>query len=327
MPGPPEIAAPNHGEKPFTVALTGATGFIGAAVARTCAARGWRIRALFRPASAAKVKNGPPAQLPVEWVEGALEDWRSLAELLAGADGVVHCAGAVRGARWRDFERANVTGTWHLARLAASRDMPPRFLYISSLAAREPQLSYYALSKRRGERALADAAGGMAWAALRPPPVYGPGDREMRPLFAWLGRGVAPLLGGPGARLSLVFAPDLAEAAAAWLASGDAGKRACEVHDGRENGYGWEDIVAIAQGLTGRRVLRLRVPDALLATLAAGNGALARVAGYAPMLTPGKVRELRHPNWVCDNTVLTKATGWRPRFSLEQGLRQTMGWG
>jgi nucleoside-diphosphate-sugar epimerase len=57
------------------------------------------------------------------------------------------------------------------------------------------------------------------------------------------------------------------------------------------------------------------------------NVAVARLIGYAPMLTPGKVRELRHLDWVADNSALTAAIGWQPVFTLEQGLRRTMGWG
>jgi nucleoside-diphosphate-sugar epimerase len=43
------------------------------------------------------------------------------------------------------------------------------------------------------------------------------------------------------------------------------------------------------------------------------------------MLTPGKVRELRHHNWVCDNDALTHKIGWLPQISLEEGLRRTLG--
>jgi nucleoside-diphosphate-sugar epimerase len=43
------------------------------------------------------------------------------------------------------------------------------------------------------------------------------------------------------------------------------------------------------------------------------------------MLTPGKVRELSHPDWVCDNTALSNAIGWAPRVLLPEGLRQTLG--
>jgi nucleoside-diphosphate-sugar epimerase len=44
------------------------------------------------------------------------------------------------------------------------------------------------------------------------------------------------------------------------------------------------------------------------------------------MLTPGKVRELQHFNWVCDNTALNTATGWTPRILLAQGLQRTLQW-
>jgi nucleoside-diphosphate-sugar epimerase len=58
---------------------------------------------------------------------------------------------------------------------------------------------------------------------------------------------------------------------------------------------------------------------------ARANLALARVFRYAPMLTPGKVRELRHPDWVCDDAALRRVTGWAPRFPLEAGMRRTLG--
>jgi nucleoside-diphosphate-sugar epimerase len=44
------------------------------------------------------------------------------------------------------------------------------------------------------------------------------------------------------------------------------------------------------------------------------------------MLTPGKVRELGHANWVCDNAALNSATGWSPQILLPEGLQQTLGW-
>ena len=77
----------------------------------------------------------------------------------------------------------------------------PRFISISSLAAREPHLSPYAESKKKGEEILAKRAGDRPWAVLRPPAVYGPGDKELLPLFRWMFRGIGPVLGPPEARL------------------------------------------------------------------------------------------------------------------------------
>ena len=86
----------------------------------------------------------------------------------------------------------------------------PRFLLMSSLAARMPQLSDYAASKRRGELAVEAAPENLRWTVLRPPAVYGPGDRELLPLFRWVARGIAPLPAGGGGRFSLLYVDDLA---------------------------------------------------------------------------------------------------------------------
>ena len=116
----------------------------------------------------------------------------SLRRLVDGADAVVHCAGVVRGADQADFERVNVDGVARLVRSAAEQHPKPRFLLVSSLAAREPGLSQYAASKRKGEAALASESDGMPWAVIRPPAVYGPGDREILAAFPMDGEGHCP---------------------------------------------------------------------------------------------------------------------------------------
>ncbi len=135
-----------------TIAITGATGFVGAVLTRRLAAAGRKIRALIRPASTHK----RPADIDVKWIEGDLENSESLRRLVHGADAVVHCAGAVRGATRAQFNRVNVDGLARLVKLAVAQHPTPPFLLISSLAAREPQLSHYAASKREGEEVLAE---------------------------------------------------------------------------------------------------------------------------------------------------------------------------
>lgn len=305
------------------VALTGATGFIGGVLAQRLRAAGWSVRALRRPAAGRRA----PAGVELDWVEGALEDEESLGRLVEGVYAVVHCAGAVRGRTQADFERVNVNGVERLARRAAGQSAPPRFLLLSSLAAREPQLSFYAASKRAGERVLLQEAGarGMPWLVLRPPAVYGPGDRELLPLWRCMARGVAPLLGSADARFSLLYVDDLAAAVLHWLARAACEPGIFELHDGRPGGYTWNEVVNTAARVFARRVRRIPVAAPLLRGLAVGNVLAARLGGYAPMLTPGKVRELRHPDWVCDNTALGRALDWSPQVMLEEGLRRTLG--
>ncbi len=308
---------------PSLVALTGATGFIGAALLAHLVDGGWRVRALCRP-RAARV----PPQLPgVEWLSGDLDDSPALNALVAGTDAVIHCAGAVRGARRVDFDRVNVHGTDRLARAAARLPLAPRFLLLSSLAARMPELSHYAASKRQGETALEAVPEKLRWTILRPPAVYGPGDRELMPLFRCIANGFAPVPAGPPGRFSLLHVDDLATAVLRWLEADTGYGETFEVDDGRSGGYDWNTVVTLAGRAlrVGGSVRRVPIPRSLLGLAAWANLGTSGLLGYAPMLTPGKARELTHPDWLCDSRPFALATGWRPIIDLEPGLARAYG--
>lgn len=295
-----------------TVALTGATGFIGGRLIRRFIGDGYRVRALLRPESPSRLSAMQGQSL--EQITVGLGDAAALDAALADAAAVVHCAGAVRGRIYADFELANVTSVARVAAAAARAELP--LLLMSSLAASEPHLSDYARSKAAGERALQSAD--VAWTVLRPPAVYGPGDREMLGILRCVWRGVTPVVGPSDQRLALLHVDDLASAVLAWLSAHERCREGVfSLHDGHDAGYGWDEI-----GRAGRRgrAMRINVPRPLLAGMARLNLALARHLDYLPMLTPGKVRELCQPRWLCDNGPFTEATGWQPSIGLEQGL-------
>jgi hypothetical protein len=95
-------------------------------------------------------------------------------------------------------------------------------------------------------------------------------------------------------------------------------RRCFTLDDGKPGGYDWTEI---SQAVAGRAVRRLQVPTWLLESLAHGNLLAARLLHYAPMLTPGKARELQQSRWLCDNRALTLATGWQPQIDLAAGAR------
>ncbi len=281
---------------------------------------GWAVRALTRAVQPAPASSSPS----LHWVRGSLEDREALARLLQGAFAVVHCAGAVRGRTAADFEPANVVGVSRLAEAALAQTVPPRLLALSSLAAREPGLSAYAASKRKGEVVLESLGGHLSWTVLRPPAVYGPGDRELLPLFRLMAKGVAPILGPRQARFSLLYVEDLADAVLSWLTLDECPRGIYTLHDGHENGYSWDEVAATMRSLRGRGVLALPVPSWLLRAAAVGMTGWSRCTGAPPMLTPGKVRELRHPHWVCDNAAWQAVSGWVPQVEFVRGIRLTL---
>jgi len=307
---------------PRTIAITGGTGFIGQTIIRNLVEAGYRVRALVRSVERA----GCISASGVELILGRLDDSASLESLTRDTYAVVHCAGAVRGATQEQFDRVNAAGVMQLLRVLESQDTPPRLLALSSLAAREPRLSFYAASKYKGEQVLINEARRVAWDVLRPPAVYGPGDREMLPLFSAMARGIAPVPGALHARFSLLYVDDLAAAVLAWIRSGTANNGVFTLDDGREGGYDWRDVAIIVGRVCRRRVRLLRVPAWALDIPAWLNRRASRLFGYAPMLTPEKLRELRHTDWVCNHAALQSATGWQPQVQLEEGLLKTPGW-
>ncbi|MDD3650130.1 NAD(P)-dependent oxidoreductase [Immundisolibacter sp.] len=299
------------------LAITGASGFVGAAIARHLAAAGWRLRLLVRRGS----ENRLPTLVGAEIITGSLADRGALERLLDGAQALVHGAGAVRGASYADFERVNVAGTQALLDAAGPT---LRMLHISSLAARHPRLSHYAASKWAGERLVMTTLAPARRVVLRPPAIYGPGDRELRPLLDAMWRGWALLPGPPQARFSLLHVDDLARAVGRLLA-GEAGWGAIhEPDDGQPGGHGWQDLLDAIGRLRGARVRAVHVPGWLLSALGAGNELLSRLTHRPPMLSRGKARELRWPDWVAAGNVSLAACGWRPAIDLDRGLRDTL---
>ena len=300
------------------IAVTGATGFIGRVLCARLRADGYPVSALVRnPAHAADL-----AASGVTLVPGDLDDSNALRTLLDDCDVVIQLAGAVRGNSQQSFDHTNVRGTQNLLEALATRKKLPALLLISSLAAREPGLSWYARSKYLAEQCLRDRPADLDWAIIRPPAVYGPGDKEMLPVFLWMARGIAPVPGDPDARVSLIHVEDLANAIIACLRLPRLQQQTFTLDDGTPGGYNWAEMAAIAGGVWQRKVRLVRLPGPLLDMLARANLALSRALTYAPMLTPGKLRELRHPDWVADNEKITAATGWRPRIRLSQGLEE-----
>lgn len=293
------------------VAVTGATGFVGPHLIAALARHGWKARLLIRRWTPLPSLAGVDAEI----VWGDLSDAASLARLVEGVDAVVHAAGLIKARRVADFQAINGDGTARLSSLAP--DVP--FLLLSSLAAREPQLSPYAASKRAAEEAVARRTG--PWLAVRAPAVYGPGDRETLAYFKMAALGVALQPNRPGARLSLIHVEDLAEALA--LALGRPMPSAvAEIDDGREGGYSHAEMASAAASALGRRVRSLSVPRGLMAAIATANA----LRPSAQILTPAKVRELFHADWTAHDRGLTAAMGFAARYDLAQGFRHTILW-
>lgn len=303
------------------VAVTGATGFVGSHVIRRLTAAGHQVRILARRMPITALT--PDKVLEV--VLGDLDDQPALRRLVGGVDAVIHVAGVIKARHAAEFHKVNVEGTRHVA--AALSEMSPdlRVIHVSSLAAREPNLSPYCASKCGGEDAIKALPNPARLTILRPPAVYGPGDAEIFPMFKAAALGLCAYPAARQGRVSLIHAADLATAIVAAVET-HLPDPLYELDDGHAGGYAWPEIGAGLSAALGRPVRMVRVPRPVLTAIAAGVELHRRIAGSLTALSFAKVPELYHADWAAQGPRLETRTGWKPAFDLTKGFADTLAW-
>lgn len=295
------------------IAITGATGFVGQGVLDIAEARGLAIKALTRR---------PPERGAdtTEWVSGSLADVNSLADLISGARAVIHVAGLTNTPDPAEFERANVTGTANVIEAAKACGVK-RFVFVSSLSAREPHLSAYGASKARAEALVEES--GLDWTIVRPPAVYGPRDKDMFELFRSAKWGFVPL--PPSGATSIIHVEDLARLLLDLVDAQPAlvRKHLFEPDDGREGGWSHKELASAIGAAVGRPVFAPHLPRVVL-HIAAAVDRIAR--GDGAKLTPDRVGYMSHPNWVSRSAKRVPEAIWQPEISGEGGLATTAEW-
>lgn len=296
----------------MTIAVTGATGFVGQALLDRAAKAGIPIRALTR-----RPQEPHPS---AEWVLGDLDAKNALAHLCNGAEAVIHVAGVVNAADPAGFEAGNVTGTLNVIEAAVKAGVP-RLIFVSSLSAREPDLSAYGASKARAEKLV--MASGLDWTIVRPPAIYGPSDAEMLALFKAARWSVVPMPAS-GGRASYIHVDDLARLLLVLIPGGEAVTgQTFEPDDGRENGWSHREIARAIGWAVGRRPVVLHLSPRLL-TLAAR--ASRSVLGAKAKLTPDRAGYMNHPDWVSALSARVPAALWQPKVPTREGLKATAKW-
>jgi 2-alkyl-3-oxoalkanoate reductase len=303
------------------VAVTGASGFLGAHITASLAAAGASIRVLTH--------RQPPhplwQNLPVEFFSGSVTDTAACTRFVAGADAVVHAAGLIKALRDKAFTEVNVQGTVNLAQAVHTTGPACRLVLISSLAVREPQLSAYAASKWAGEQAAQAAFSSSPGRLiiLRPPALYGPWDREGLVLFKAVSGRVAPVVGN--GRITLMHVQDAADAIAQVALNPVIAGRYALAGPSLATTTAREIIEAAAQAVGGNPWL-VPVPAPILLAAGTVSGWWARLRGEAEIFTAGKARELLHPNWSVATDEVLPFSLFQPAINLQEGFRGTADW-
>lgn len=307
--------------------VTGADGFVGRAVCPILSDKGFAVRAAVRRV------NEHAARLPCEGVVAVGDIGTVSAEAFDGVDAVVHLAGRAHVLRETaedpraEFRRVNAFGTEHLARMAASAGAK-RFVYISSIGVHgrvtrdrpfdeeDPPSPHnaYAASKWEGERALHRVAAetGLEAVVLRPPLMYGPQVKaNFLRLMEVVVRGLPLPFGSVRNNRSLLYVYNLADAIAACVERPEAAGETFLISDGED--VSTPELVRRISRALGRTSRLLPFPPRLMR-------AAARLAGKQAMV------EQLVDSLVIDGGRIKHVLGWRPPYTVEEGLEETARW-
>jgi len=291
------------------IAVTGGTGFVGSHFIEHALAQGHQLRALTRRPQAGRAG--------ITWVEGALDKPDSLAVLVQGADAVLHIAGVINAPDRAGFAAGNIDGTRALIAATEAAGIR-RFVQVSSLTAREPDLSLYGWSKAEADKLL--IASGLDWTIVRPPAIFGPRDQEMLELFKLAKRHVVPLPPA-GGRMSVIAVGELIRLLLALPTSNALIREIVEPDDGKPDGWDHRDFARAIGAAMGSKVLPLPLPRAVLDAIAALDGLF---RGKNAKLTPDRVAYFCHRDWVSHATPPVDV--WAPQDDTPSALAATAQW-
>ena len=292
------------------LAVTGGTGFVGSHLLDVALAAGHQINALTR--------RDQDEREGINWILGDLSSRDALERLVDGVEAVIHVAGTISAQSAAGFEIGNVAGT--LAMLAAATAGGiHRFVHVSSLAAREPKLSLYGGSKARAEELVHGS--GLDWAIVRPPAVYGPGDRETLELFRMAKLGL--MLMPPKGRVSVIHVRDLARLLVALSIPDAPANRLIEPDDGKPGGWTHREFARALAHAVGTKAAVISSPGILL-RLAARADQLLR--GEKAKLTVDRAAYFSHRNWVVEPKRSAPKALWQPQIETSEGLAETAAW-
>src|SRR4030095_16554828 len=314
--------------------LTGATGFLGSCTAEELIRRGHRVLSLVRNPCAAAFLQTRGAEL----IEGSLPDLPDLKTSLQETDAIIHIAGVLKGLHDKDFFEVNEIGTKRLAEAALDLKQKPKlFLHVSTVAVHNStrdgedfclppnachSVSVYGKSKLAGEKTLALLRGKIKTVTLRPPVIYGPGDRELLPLFRSIRWGFAPLYGKGQNRLSVCHVKEVARAIADIVENPPPSDQIFCLDDGEV--HTWESLAKEISRAMKKNPLLLKVPPFLISIAAHATGAFAQLTRRPQIFTSEKVKEMRQASWVCGFLRLEEKIGWTPKVPFQDGVRETL---
>jgi len=324
----------------MNILITGATGFIGKFLVDYALAENLNVFAAVRKSSNRSSLAGKHIEF-VEFDLSSEENLRSelhlFIEKYRSIDYVIHNAGITKATNNADYDLVNCTYTINLIKALESTEQPiKKFTLISSLAASSPgfgdqmikidqegnPVSAYGWSKKKAEQYIEENCS-LPYVILRPPPVFGPGDKDMFPVFDLVNKNLELYVGGNLQLLSFIYVKDLARGIIAATTSDIKNKKYFLSDNGQ---YDNEKFNLLIKKHLNKKTLKIKLPLFVVYVVAFFSEIYTRITGNLSQLNIEKIKELKCSNWMCDSRDFYKDLAIEPKYTLYEGIQETIDW-
>ncbi len=313
--------------------VTGGTGFIGShLVNHLLDEKNAEIFALVRDLSDLKWLNG----MDIHFLKG---DLFSMPSLPSNIDYVFHIAGITKAHKLADYYTVNQHGTASLFQtLRAQNIVPKKVFFLSSTAAAGPSLdgnpvkeddeshpvSAYGKSKLLGEREALEFKKNFPIVIIRAGAVYGPRDEDFLPHFKSVKKGIFVSHASRESWYDLCYIKDLINAIDLCIQKDIESGEIINIADPHH--VTWDEFGKISGEVVGKKLLTIRLPPFLLRMIALVLEWAAVITKKPSNLNRDKLKLIMQKSWLTDTTKAEKLLSFSPRYSLKEGLQETLKW-
>ncbi len=317
------------------VFLTGGTGFIGRHLTDHLLDQGYDVTLLIH----SRNYTGRSHQ-NLTLVRGDIRNPKSWKSHLESCDAIIHLAGSIRETSLYRYIKYNSDATQLLAETASLYSHIRQFIYISSLAAAGPSkpghplsehqppnpVSAYGKSKLMAESRLLFSSGEFPKIIIRPPVVYGPGDRDFLSIFQIASHRIKPVVRNGIQELSLIHVTDLCDIITRLVLNPRlTHDEIFYVNDGADI-HLLNELFQHLEAITEKKGIPVPVTKFMMGSTAYLSGLAGTVRGRAPLFNMSKYRELKQHAWCCKSEKILSFLEYTIKYPLEIGFRDTYNW-
>jgi len=325
------------------VLVTGGTGFVGSHLVEKLLEKKYEVHCICRNTNNLQHLKSLPRSANLRLINMDISDpssYNILTDILKDIDYTYHIAGLIKAYRAEDYDRANFLATKYLidATAKAANKNLKRFLYLSSLAAAGPAedvqgiteespcrpVSYYGLSKLKGEIAVNYYKASLPITILRPPPVYGPRDSGLLFFFQAAAYGITPQF-NQQKHISLIYVKDLIDAI---IRTSEDPRAAGQTYfTANSDYYPINSIIKTISRIVNNNTVTIKLSDGVIKVITGFYESFCYALDMTPsIINSQKVLELSQNYWTCRTEKIKKDIGFESSTPVENGLRETANW-